>query len=131
MKLGNSYLVDTNVLISCINGDKSTANKFYTNSNVYISCVSLGELYYGAYKSSQKEKNLKSINTLIKHKRICEISVSTSNIFGQIKTELKKIGKPIPDNDIWIAAIAQENDLIIATRDKHFLELDFVKTERW
>lgn len=41
------------------------------------------------------------------------------------------MGRPIPENDIWIAAIAKENDLIVVTRDKHLKNIDFIATEEW
>jgi tRNA(fMet)-specific endonuclease VapC len=40
-------------------------------------------------------------------------------------------GRPIPENDLWIAAIALEHDLIVATRDAHFGEIDNLKVEMW
>jgi tRNA(fMet)-specific endonuclease VapC len=48
-----------------------------------------------------------------------------------IKASLRRKGKPIPENDIWIAAIALQHDLIGATRNIHFNEVDGLSTERW
>ena len=46
--------------------------------------------------------------------------------YGNIKAELRKKGKPVPENDIWIAAIAQRYQLTIVTRDKHFKEIESI-----
>ena len=48
-----------------------------------------------------------------------------------IKDRLRRNGRPIPNNDIWIAAIAMQNDLILVTRDSHFDEVESLQTERW
>jgi tRNA(fMet)-specific endonuclease VapC len=62
---------------------------------------------------------------------ILKSSDTTSMLYGEIKTELKKKGKPIPENDIWIAALAKEHDLVLVTRDKHFEEIEDLKVEKW
>jgi tRNA(fMet)-specific endonuclease VapC len=43
-----------------------------------------------------------------------------TNIYSQIVTNLRQIGKPIPTNDIWIAAVAFQNGLKLFTKDSHF-----------
>lgn len=48
-----------------------------------------------------------------------------------IKDRLRRDGRSIPNNDIWIAAIAMQNDLILVTRDSHFDEVESLQTERW
>ncbi|MBN1284239.1 MAG: PIN domain-containing protein [Anaerolineae bacterium] len=50
---------------------------------------------------------------------------------GEIKNELQAKGRPIPENDIWIAAIAKQHDLTLATRDAHFGAVDGLQTETW
>jgi tRNA(fMet)-specific endonuclease VapC len=56
---------------------------------------------------------------------------STTEHFGQIKAELSKLGKPIPDNDLWIAAIARQHGLPVATRDAHFTHVPGLQTLSW
>ena len=45
---------------------------------------------------------------------------ATADLYGQIKTDLSAAGKMIPENDVWIAAVAKQYDLPVATRDRHF-----------
>jgi len=51
--------------------------------------------------------------------------------YGNIMAALRKKGKPIPENDIWIAAIAQRHQLILVSRDKHFKEIDSLGLKSW
>ena len=44
---------------------------------------------------------------------------------------MRQKGRPIRNNDIWIAAIAMQYDLILVTRDSHFDEVESLQTERW
>lgn len=59
------------------------------------------------------------------------VNEATCINYGLIKASLRKKGKPIPENDIWIAAIAMQHSLVVATRDKHFDEVDGLSTEEW
>jgi tRNA(fMet)-specific endonuclease VapC len=49
-----------------------------------------------------------------------DASVETADFFGVIKNSLKQAGRPIPINDVWIAAHALEHGVVLVTRDKHF-----------
>ena len=51
--------------------------------------------------------------------------------YGKIKNQLKEKGQPIPENDIWIAAIAQQYDLTLVTDDLHFDTITGLKIEKW
>ena len=55
----------------------------------------------------------------------------TTEICGRVKAELAQLGKPIPDNDLWIAAVAMRYDLPLATRDAHFAQVPRLKTLAW
>jgi len=60
---------------------------------------------------------------------ICDIETATH--YARIKNDLRLKGKPIPENDIWIAALALQHGLILATRDAHFGEVDGLTVVRW
>lgn len=55
----------------------------------------------------------------------------TANNYTLIKSGLLNKGKPIPENDIWIAAIARQYKLTLITRDKHFDEIDALSIDNW
>jgi tRNA(fMet)-specific endonuclease VapC len=55
----------------------------------------------------------------------------TAESYGLFKAALARIGKPIPDNDLWIAAVARQWDLPVATRDAHFAAAPNLKTLAW
>jgi hypothetical protein len=52
-------------------------------------------------------------------------------LYGEIKAELAQGGRPIPDNDLWIVALARQHDLPLATRDAHFRAIPLLRTLAW
>lgn len=53
-----------------------------------------------------------------------QIEDITASYYGQIMANLDKSGKPIPTNDVWIAAMAMQHQLVLVTKDKHFNEIE-------
>lgn len=88
-------------------------------------------MYYGAQYSTQVEKNIENITRLTERYPVLHVNASTAALYGIIKAALRKKGKPIPENDIWIAAIAQQYSLPLITRDKHFNEIDSIAILEW
>jgi len=56
---------------------------------------------------------------------------TTSRFYGEIKTWLRRKGRPLPENDIWIAASAMQHSLPLVTRDAHFEEIEHLELVRW
>ncbi|NOY42526.1 MAG: type II toxin-antitoxin system VapC family toxin, partial [Planctomycetes bacterium] len=55
----------------------------------------------------------------------------TARVYGEIKTALRRKGRPIPDNDIWIAAVAIQHSLSLVSRDEHFANIERLSLVRW
>ncbi len=85
-----------------------------------MSFISLAELYAGAYRSARPEKNLQQITRFLDAVDVLLPDESTPEIYGRISAQLARAGTPIPQNDIWIAAIALQSNLPLATSDRHF-----------
>jgi tRNA(fMet)-specific endonuclease VapC len=128
---GNSILLDTSIIIEFFKGDLSIKKYLADNSPVNIPFAVLGELYFGAYRSSNPEKHLKQINAFLKICNILAADNETANNYAAIKARLIEKGKPIPENDIWIAAVAKTHSLPLVTKDKHFKEIDDLNIVHW
>lgn len=124
---GNSCLLDTSIVIQSFRKDNVTAQRLDMFSSVYISTVVQGELYYGAYRSSNTEKNLGQINKFLMGCVLLRPDGDTAVIYGKVKAQLAGKGKPIPENDIWIEALALQHNLPLYTIDKHFSEVATIK----
>jgi tRNA(fMet)-specific endonuclease VapC len=91
----------------------------------------LGELFYGASKSTNVKDNIERIKNFADYTSILSCDSETAMFYGIIKNQLKLIGKPIPENDIWIASIAKQHKLTLITRDDHFKFVEEISTEMW
>ncbi len=65
-------------------------------------------------------EQLAYIEDLLRYTTVIIADRRTTEGYGQVKVEVARVGRPIPDNDLWIAAVARRRDLPLATRDAHF-----------
>jgi tRNA(fMet)-specific endonuclease VapC len=103
---GNKYLLDTNIISAWLEDEKIIANNMDNAAGIFIPVIVVGEMYYGARYSTKVEHNINNISKAISHYPILPIDENTCEHYGIIKASLRKKGRPIPENDIWISAIA-------------------------
>ena len=129
--MNGRYLLDTSIIVPFLNGDPVIKEKITQLEEVYLPVIALGELYYGAFNSSKKTSNLEKIEGFKDEIFILDCDEFTSKLYGEIKKGLKDKGRPIPENDIWISAIAIQFSLTLATRDNHFNSVEGLTVEKW
>jgi len=129
--VNGKYLLDTNIIISIFAKDPQIRNRLANAEEVFVSCIAIGELCFGAYKSLKIEENLARINEFAINNTVLACDTDTARVYGDIKSHLKEKGQPIPENDIWIAAVAQQYSLILITKDSHFDLVENLKVEKW
>lgn len=113
---GNN-LLDTNIVIELFNGN-STVTAFLETleEDINIPFAVLGELYLGAYRLVSPKKHVKQINSFLERCNVLIADDETANKYALIKTALLRKGKPIPENDIWIASVSKQFDLSYTPR---------------
>lgn len=129
--MNGSYLLDTNIVIGLFANDAQVIQRLGTVSRVAIPAIVMGELYYGAYKSSHSKANIAKIDSFALKNAIVACDIETSRHYGRIKDHLRAKGKPIPENDIWIAALAKQHNMILVSRDQHFESIKEIIAEKW
>jgi tRNA(fMet)-specific endonuclease VapC len=128
---GSKFLLDTNIIIEIFDGNKVIADKLSKLPGFFISVVVLGELYIGVNRVTNKAKHLKKLNNFLELCTVLNSDRVTAKNYGEIVANLYKKGKPLPINDVWIAAAAMQHNLILVTRDKHFNEIQGLKIKAW
>ncbi len=131
MAANGRYLLDTSIIIALFADDAGVKGHLANADEIFIPCIAVGELYYGAWKSSRTRENVERIDRFAADNVVLECNSETARHYGEIKNTLRGKGRPIPENDIWIAAIALQYDLTVATRDTHFGEITSLKTAMW
>ena len=98
---------------------------------LFLPVFVLGELYKGAEKANQPPRQHYLINRLLDRFRLLDPDVHTALRYAQVAAALERLGRPIPENDLWIAASALESGMPLATRDAHFERVPGLTVLRW
>jgi tRNA(fMet)-specific endonuclease VapC len=128
---GNNIFLDSNVIIEIFAGNKVLADKINELPSFYISSIVLGELYIGINRVVNKKKHLNKLTSFLELCTVLNIDKTTARFFGEITASLYKKGKPIPTNDVWIAASVIQHNLLLISHDKYFKEIDNILLESW
>ena len=124
------FLLDTNIVIA-IFADETKVLKKIRRATVYLPVIVVGELIFGALKSGRAEMNLVRIKEFVAANSILPCDLGTAEGYGKIKQHLRGKGRPLPENDIWIAALARQYVLTLVSRDEHFQGIDELKLVKW
>ena len=116
----NGKLIDTNVIIRFFKGETELFSLFDDMEQLYVSSISVGELMYGAELSKKSDFNRENYFCFCEQMKILQPDLEVAKMYGKIKSNLKAKGRPIPENDIWIAATALAADLELVTVDSVF-----------
>ncbi len=129
------YLLDTNICIYIIKRKPPKIFKKFESlriSDVAISSISLAELEYGVYKSTQPEKNSIALIKFLAPISILPFVDTAAKAFGIIRTNLELKGQPIGPYDLLIAAHAHSLGLTLVTNNiKEFKRIKDLKLENW
>jgi tRNA(fMet)-specific endonuclease VapC len=131
MNAAGSVLLDTNVVVAHFRGDSDLTLRLAAASALYLPWVVAGELHYGAYRAGRRKEALAQVLNFQSITILLLPDEHTAEYYGLIKAGLAQSGTPIPDNDIWIAALAREYQLPVATRDRHFELVAGLTTLAW
>ncbi|MCE5317948.1 MAG: type II toxin-antitoxin system VapC family toxin [Parachlamydia sp.] len=123
-------IIDTNAYTAFMHADQDIVEIIQLTETIAMSPVVLGELFAGFEGGNKAKKNRAELEEFLDSSRvkIYPITVDTAHFFSKIYMILKKKGRPIPTNDMWIAAQALEHGCVICTYDKHFSEIDGLLT---
>jgi tRNA(fMet)-specific endonuclease VapC len=120
---GNSVALDTTVVIEVL-ADRAESLTSQAITEFLLPVPVVGELRYGALNSSRVEENLAEVERLVERCRILDITAATADVYARLRLDLKPKGKPIPENDLWIAALCVEHQVRLAAVDSHFDAVD-------
>ena len=129
-----AYLIDTDIIIFALRGDKTVLAKFEENKTIpiSISMITYAELVFGAKRSQNEQKNMIRVNHIREIYPIEELNVGVMEVFADIKAKMYAKAIRIEDMDLFIAATAMYNDLTLVTNNtKHFENIPGLKLENW
>ena len=86
----------------------------------HLPVIVIGEYLFGLFGSVDRRRLDTLFRKLIGESLVLDVDQSTGELYAQIRFELKQKGRPLPDNDIWIAALVRQHNLSLVSRDSHF-----------
>lgn len=113
-------ILDTNGLSALVEGDLTLQPILGKANRVAIPVITLGEYRYGISQSRDRVRYEQWLASYLHGFQILDINEQTTFSYSAVRSELKKAGKPIPSNDIWIAALCRQYSLPLLSRDRHF-----------
>src|SRR5438067_7512235 len=119
MPAANNLVLDTSVVVAGFRGAASATQVLGNTEFLYLPLVALGELFVGIERAQNRAKAEQQLRKLLTLIAILYPDTETAAIYGQLKASLFSQGRPIPDNDIWIAASALQSGLRLAAQDFH------------
>ena len=129
-----AYLIDTDIIIFALRGDKTVLAKFEENKNIpiSISLITYAELVFGAKRSQNERTNMLKVNRIREIYPVEELNIGIMELFADIKANMYSKAMRIEDMDLFIAATAIYNDLTLVTNNtKHFKNIPLLKLENW
>jgi predicted nucleic acid-binding protein len=119
-------LIDTNVYAAFKRNHSAVVDELRRTTEVALCPIVLGELRSGFALGSRERDNLRELDEFMAGPRVRILSVTdrTSVFYARLFSALRRKARPIPGNDLWIAASAMEYGLMLLTIDRHFEEID-------
>lgn len=125
-------ILDTNGLSAMADGDLKLEPLLHRADEIAVPAIVLGEFLYGIRQSRNRPQYERWLaEKLIPGCRVLVVDEATAEKYAEVRDELKRIGRPIPANDLWIAALARQYALPLLSRDQHFDFVPRLKRVAW
>jgi tRNA(fMet)-specific endonuclease VapC len=128
------YMLDTDICIYVIKNYPPKLRERFNRlaEQLCMSSITLGELYYGAEKSSRRLENLQAIEQFSARLEVLPFSAKAAAHYGQIRAELERGGQPIGPHDMLIGAHARAEGLVVVTNNaREFQRVPGLRVENW
>jgi tRNA(fMet)-specific endonuclease VapC len=124
-------ILDMNALSAFAEGSTRIAAALQGRVQPAVPVVVLGEYLHGIAHSTRRRIYETWLDRYLTTFRVLEITMETAAECAAIRSELKQLGKPIPANDVWIAALCRQHELPLLSRDGHFDRVRHLLRKEW
>jgi tRNA(fMet)-specific endonuclease VapC len=124
-------ITDTNALSAFVEGDESLSRVIEDDARLAVPVIALGEYLYGIRHSRFRARYEAWVRMYLPDMDLLPVGEGTARHYAEIRSELKANGRPIPSNDMWIAALAREHTLPLVSRDHHFDAVSGLQLLTW
>lgn len=93
--------------------------------------IVLGEFGYGIAHSNRRRQYEAWLDRYLPTFHVLEVTAETATEYSLLRSELRRLGRPIPANDVWIAALCRQYQLPLLSRDQHFDAVKGLRRQTW
>jgi predicted nucleic acid-binding protein len=127
-----ALILDTNALSAFVDGVPSIRTVIRGSGlDLSLPVVAYGEYLFGVRHSRLRVHYQQWLKENLTVLDLLPINSETASHYAEVRSELRQAGKPIPSNDVWIAALARQFDYPLLTRDRHFNAIRGVRVVTW
>ncbi len=120
-------ILDTNALSAWAEGLAAVETPLRYADRLVVPSVVLGEYYFGIRQSRHRMRYEEWLRRYLPLAEVATVTSATADAYANIRLQLKRIGKPIPANDAWVAALARQHALAVLSNDTHFDLVDGIR----
>lgn len=124
-------IVDTNALSAFADGSSLAIAALQAAGEASVPVIVLGEFRYGISQSRRHREYEAWLEQYLPAFRVLEVTAETAVEYAVLRSELRHLGKPIPANDVWIAALCRQHGLPLLSRDAHFDHIKRLRRQTW
>jgi predicted nucleic acid-binding protein len=126
-----ALILDTNALSELAEGDLHLRKAIENEDDLALPAVVLGEFLYGIRQSRKRSQYESWLDVFRDRYPVLSIGPETAAAYADIRAELRAAGRPMPSNDLWVAALGREHRFGIVTRDRHFKAVSGITLVPW
>ena len=120
-------ILDTNALSAWAEGLATVEAALRSADRLVVPSVVLGEYYFGIRQSRHRIRYEEWLRRYLPLAEVATVTSATADAYADIRLQLKRVGKPVPANDAWIAALARQHALSVLSNDTHFDLVDGIR----
>ncbi|MEO1368591.1 MAG: type II toxin-antitoxin system VapC family toxin [Acidobacteriota bacterium] len=124
-------ILDTNAVSALLSGDPALAERLANADRHHLPVIVVGEYRYGLMRSRHRRQLGLLLDSLVRESIVLRIDENTARSYAEVRDELRTSGRPIPENDVWIAALARQHGEPVISRDKHFEAVQGLRVISW
>lgn len=124
-------ILDTNAISALFAGEPGIEEVLQAERRHHLPVIAIGEYRYGLARSKHRQRLDRVLDLLIDESIVLVIDQETTRHYAAVRESLRRAGRPIPENDVWIAALAAQHELPVVSRDVHFDEVPSLHRVAW
>ena len=124
-------ILDTNAVSALFKGDAALRDRLGTRPHHHLPVIVIGEYLYGLLRSRYQQQLARLLDELVRESIVLSVDGTTASFYAEVRDALRRRGRPIPENDVWIGALALQHGIAVVSRDQHFEEIEGLERVAW